>query len=128
MTKRRSEDGLSGFVEWQDHQYDPGHWTGGNRHPIYRRGKGSRRYGYMSIALGVFLIMVSLLVFVISPLLQGGIAEVVDALPALALVLLAPVLFIVIGLRYVVIGKEFEQSAERRQRSRKKRQKYRKQE
>lgn len=128
MAKRRPKDGMDGLVEWQDHQYDIGHWTGGNTHPIYRRGKGSRRYGYLGIALDIFLIAVMLLVFVGSPLSQGGsAADVLNALPTLALGLLLPLAFIVVGIRYVVIGKEFERSAARKQALGTKRRKKRKQ-
>lgn len=91
-------------------------------------GKGSRRYGYLGIALGIFLIAVMLLVFVGSPLSQGGsAADVLNALPTLALGLLLPLAFIVVGIRYVVIGKEFERSAARKQALGTKRRKKRKQ-
>lgn len=116
MAKRQPKDGMDGLVEWQDHQYDPGHWTGGNTHPIYRRGKGSRRYGYLYIVVSIFLVAALLLVFVGSPLAQGGDAsDVLEALPALALTLLVPLAFIVVGIRYVKIGKEYERSAARRE-------------
>ena len=106
---------MDGLVEWQDHQYDPGHWTGGNTHPIYRRGKGSRRYGYMAIATGIALALaVSLPWIGVATGLVGGHGFWNDLL-TLALMLVVPVAFIVIGVRYVKIGKEYERSAARRE-------------
>ena len=116
MAKRRTDDGLNGFVEWQDHQYDPGHWTGGNRHPIYRRGKGSKRYGYSYIATGVFLVVMILILYLgVATGLIGGNGLWEDLL-TMGLLLTGPIILILVGVRYVNIGQEFEGSAARRQR------------
>ena len=49
------EDPIRLITEWQEHRYDPGHYTGGNIHPliIARR---PNRYGYLLIVSGVLVL------------------------------------------------------------------------
>ncbi|MEO8083479.1 MAG: hypothetical protein ABI780_06630 [Ardenticatenales bacterium] len=51
------------FVEWQDHQYDPGHWTGGRIPPIYRSDRPNR-VGWLLIFGGASYSTIILLISV----------------------------------------------------------------
>jgi hypothetical protein len=52
MSKRRkTRDPLADLREWQDHRLDPGHFTGGNVHPVLRA-RRPNRYGYVLLAGG----------------------------------------------------------------------------
>ncbi|HEY1251888.1 MAG TPA: hypothetical protein VGH97_11920 [Thermoanaerobaculia bacterium] len=61
MSERRGKGGrdpLADIREVQDHRLDPGHFTGGNIHPILRS-KRAHWYGYLLLAsgfVGVFLL------------------------------------------------------------------------
>lgn len=39
------------FLEWQDHQFDPGHWTGGRIPPLYNA-KRPNPFGWVLIIAG----------------------------------------------------------------------------
>jgi hypothetical protein len=61
MNRRRQQpDGIREYVEWTDHQYDPGYYTGG-RIPPYYLGKRPNRFGCVLVIEGV----VSLVAFAI---------------------------------------------------------------
>jgi peptidoglycan/LPS O-acetylase OafA/YrhL len=47
-------------MEWQDHRYDPGHFTGGNIDPVLKA-RRPNKYGYVLLAGGVIMILVVLL-------------------------------------------------------------------
>ena len=83
MKKRKKENGIDRFIEWQEHQYDPGYWTGG-RIPPFLLGKRPNKMGYTYLVLG-FLLLISSVVSreVIMFLLAAG-------LIAVGLVLLRP--------------------------------------
>jgi hypothetical protein len=53
MSKRRKDQGdpLAEIKEWQDHRLDPGHFTGGNVHPVVK--SRSARYGYLILLGGL---------------------------------------------------------------------------
>jgi hypothetical protein len=55
--KKSPPDPFADWREIQDHQYDPGYWTGGRVHPLYRRGKRPNKYGWVLVILGMFVIM-----------------------------------------------------------------------
>jgi len=60
MAKHHEEN--DPFKEWnevQDHRYDPGYWTGGRVHPVYRRRPGGNRYGWLLIPSGMFFVALS---------------------------------------------------------------------
>jgi hypothetical protein len=47
------------FKEWkeiQDHQHDPGYWTGGRVHPLFRRRRHGNMYGCLLLPAGMFVI------------------------------------------------------------------------
>ncbi len=62
-------DAIQEFAEWQDHQYDPGYWTGG-RIPPYLLGKRPNKMGYVLIAIALFTLMVA--IFVTLTNIQNG--------------------------------------------------------
>ena len=49
--KRKHEDPFHGIRELQDHRNDPGHFTGGNIHPLYGATR-KNRFGYILIVMG----------------------------------------------------------------------------
>ena len=51
MKKRKKENGIDRFIEWQEHQYDPGYWTRG-RIPPFLLGKRPNKMGYTILVLG----------------------------------------------------------------------------
>ena len=51
MKKSKRDDLLERKKEWLDHQYDPGHFTGGNIHPVFE-GRRPNKYGYVLMAVG----------------------------------------------------------------------------
>jgi hypothetical protein len=64
---RRGEppDPFSDIQEWQDHRLDPGHFTGGNIHPVLRS-RRPNRYGYI-LLVGGFIS-----VFALGGLIRSG--------------------------------------------------------
>lgn len=46
-------------MEWQEHRYDPGHFTGGNVDPVLKA-RRPNKYGYVLLAGGVIVILVVL--------------------------------------------------------------------
>ena len=59
MKKRKKENGIDRFIEWQEHQYDPGYWTGG-RIPPYLLGKRPNKMGYTWLVLGFLWLVISI--------------------------------------------------------------------
>lgn len=51
------KDPLRDLNEWQEHRYDPGHFTGGNVHPILKAGRPNK-YGYLLILGGLGILLV----------------------------------------------------------------------
>jgi hypothetical protein len=51
--KRREPDPFAEIREWQDHRLDPGYFTGGRIHPMYRSRKPNR-WGWVLIVIGSF--------------------------------------------------------------------------
>lgn len=51
---------LEELQEWSEHQYNPGHWTGGNIPPHMKRGSISKLYGFFFLLLGIFAILVGI--------------------------------------------------------------------
>jgi hypothetical protein len=73
------DDPVERLIEWQEHRYDPGYYTGANIHPLIRRGRPNR-YGYVLIVGAVMTTILMILsvrngsmplpiVFMLSPLL-----------------------------------------------------------
>ncbi|HSB09948.1 MAG TPA: phage holin family protein [Blastocatellia bacterium] len=48
------------LIEWQEHRYDPGYYTGGNIHPLYAASRPNK-YGYILIAWAVMILIVVVL-------------------------------------------------------------------
>jgi len=59
MKKRKKENGIDRFIEWQEHQYDPGYWTGG-RIPPFLLGKRPNKMGYTILVLGFLYLIISI--------------------------------------------------------------------
>jgi len=59
MKKRKKENGIDRFIEWQEHQYDPGYWTRG-RIPPYLLGKRPNKMGYTWLVLGFLWLIISI--------------------------------------------------------------------
>ena len=55
--KRPREDPFAEIKEWQDHRYDPGSFTGGRIHPMYRS-RRPNRWGYVLIGSGCFAFLI----------------------------------------------------------------------
>lgn len=58
---RKNHDRNEPFKTWrevQDHQYDPGYWTGGRVHPIYHASRRGR-YGCFLLPAGCFALVES---------------------------------------------------------------------
>jgi len=49
---KTNKDYLNRFKEWQDHQYDPGYYTGGNIPPAYTNPRKPARLGWFLIIQG----------------------------------------------------------------------------
>jgi hypothetical protein len=61
MKKTRTEqDLIRELMEWQDHRYDPGHYTGGNLHPIIKA-RRPNKYGYLLLFGALVIILVGVL-------------------------------------------------------------------
>jgi hypothetical protein len=54
------DEPIKRLIEWQEHRYDPGHYTGGNIDPFL---KGSRpnKYGFVLIFGGVIILIFAVL-------------------------------------------------------------------
>ena len=64
MARKKKQAAIPGdpFKTWkevQDHQYDPGYWTGGRVHPIYHAGRRNR-YGWLLFASGIVTVAMGL--------------------------------------------------------------------
>ncbi len=46
------DDGIHRFLEWQDHQYDPGHFRGGRLHPSLTRSR-LNPFGWWALGIAV---------------------------------------------------------------------------
>lgn len=86
--KEKDNDPIQNLMEWQDHRYDPGHFTGGNIHPILK-GRRPNKYGYFLILVGVLILLLVWL---------GSRATALDWYAAVIQIALA-VLVIVAGLK-----------------------------
>jgi hypothetical protein len=78
-------DPIGRITEWQEHRYNPGHYTGGNVHPLIR-GRRPNRYGYVLIIGGVMTTTLTVLA------LRAGSMPVYQAFvmaPFLSLILMA---------------------------------------
>ncbi|MEQ8201417.1 MAG: hypothetical protein ABRQ24_08375 [Syntrophomonadaceae bacterium] len=53
--KRHPSDYLNDLEEWQDHQYDPGYWTGGNIPPYLKYPR--RPLGIILVVMGGFSLL-----------------------------------------------------------------------
>ena len=71
-------------MEWLDHQYDPGHFTGGNIHPVFE-GRRPNKYGYVLMAAGSIGLLMTIYAVLSTPPSSGRLL----LLPGLALSLLA---------------------------------------
>ena len=56
MARDPNGDPFREIREVQDHRYDPGYWTGGRTHPLYRRSRHGNRYGWFVIGIGLFAV------------------------------------------------------------------------
>lgn len=66
---------LRDLEEWGEHQYSPGHWTGGNIPPQIKY--GGKSMGYLSILLGLISTMASVI-----PLFDAtGIEDILPVVP-----------------------------------------------
>ena len=54
--KARQANGLESWVEWQEHQYVPGYYTGG-RIPPYLLGRRPNRYGCLLVVMGILILV-----------------------------------------------------------------------
>jgi hypothetical protein len=54
MSERHKGQGdpFADIKEWQDHRLDPGHFTGGNVHPVLKS-KRANKYGYLLLIGGL---------------------------------------------------------------------------
>ncbi len=55
---KSKDNPIQSFTEWQDHQYDPGYWTGG-RIPPYLLGKRPNKMGYILIVEAVVILLMT---------------------------------------------------------------------
>lgn len=53
----KDRDALRDTKEWQDHRYDPGHFLGGNIHPLLK-GARPNKYGYVLILGGLGILVI----------------------------------------------------------------------
>ena len=62
MSKKKTH--LDDFVEWQNHQYDPGYYTGSKMHPfIEATGKPRRLAVWWFIQSGIFAVIYFIVIF-----------------------------------------------------------------
>jgi hypothetical protein len=60
--KKQASDRKNPFgdlIEWQDHRYDPGYFTGGKIHPLLRS-RRPNKYGYVLIAGGCMMLFATI--------------------------------------------------------------------
>ncbi|NIN67266.1 MAG: hypothetical protein GTO63_21720 [Anaerolineae bacterium] len=60
--RRKRKTSIDDWVEWQDHIFVPGYWTGG-RIPPFLLGKRPNKVGYILLAQGLFCLTVLALWF-----------------------------------------------------------------
>ncbi|HLG13668.1 MAG TPA: hypothetical protein VJH03_03960 [Blastocatellia bacterium] len=51
-----NEDPIARIVEWEEHRYDPGHYLGGNIHPLLTS-RRPNKYGWVLIVIGAIVIL-----------------------------------------------------------------------
>ena len=69
--KKREPDPFADIREWQDHRLDPGYYTGGRIHPMYRSGKPNP-WGWILIVLGgLCALLAPFIVWSGKPLIEG---------------------------------------------------------
>lgn len=56
----QEEKPVEKLIEWQEHRYDPGYYTGGNIHPLYAAARPNK-YGYFLILGAVMTSLVLVL-------------------------------------------------------------------
>src|SRR5437016_5885827 len=59
-----SSNPVQDYIEVQEHRYDPGHFTGGNLHPMLKSRKRPNRYGYVLVLVGVLFLSMAILALV----------------------------------------------------------------
>lgn len=67
MKKKKNKthhNSLKELIDWQNHQYDPGYYTGGNIPPYLKKKKSQKRLGWLFILFGN-LLLVSLILALI---------------------------------------------------------------
>ena len=55
--KKHPSEYLNDLEEWQNHQYDPGHYLGGNIRPQLKHGLGTKGGKYLGVLFLVFGVM-----------------------------------------------------------------------
>ena len=87
-TRKKQEDHtdpIQRLTEWQEHLYNPGHFTGGNTNPLLT-GSQPNKYGYVLILAGVIM----LVFMIITPIKEKhSWPMLVAGIPFTVLVLLA---------------------------------------
>lgn len=53
-------DSIERLIEWQEHRYDPGYYTGGNIHPLFAASRPNK-YGYFLIVGAIMTLIVLVL-------------------------------------------------------------------
>ncbi len=66
MPKKKKEaypgSAIDDFLEWQEHQYTPGYYTGGKVHPLYKtRNKAVQYFILITSILGIVMMVLSAL-------------------------------------------------------------------
>ena len=91
-------DPIERLLEWQDHRYDPGYYTGGNIHPLFT-GRRPNKYGYYLIGSGAMTLIVVVLA------IKAG------AMPLYAALTLAPLLLLVFVAGFKLVRKQEKRDA-----------------
>ena len=89
--RKHPSDYLNDLEEWQEHQYDPGYWTGGNIPPHLKYPK--KPLGIFFIIIGVFTLLVLAMVSIKDFSLENVFGNIVG--------LFAAILFLAAGIRII---------------------------
>jgi len=89
--RKHPSDYLNDLEEWQENQYNPGHWTGGNIPPYLKYPK--KPLGILFIIIGVFSILVVTMIAIKDFSLENVFGNILG--------LLAALLFLAAGIRII---------------------------
>ncbi|MBZ4647439.1 MAG: hypothetical protein JG777_2928 [Clostridia bacterium] len=62
--KKQNNDYINEFIEWQNHQYDPGYYTGGRIPPYIKKPERPKLFGWTLLIAGICSGLVAIIAFI----------------------------------------------------------------